>query len=582
MNSSFLVAAADHLWQSTLFAVAAACLALFLRRNSARIRWFVWFAASAKFLLPFTLLTAAGAQFPRPSAVRHLAPVLLATAGQAAATITHVSAEPATAFGTTAHGAAFGQIILNVLELVWALGAVLVAARWFSRWRGLRRVLQQSTASPVNFDIPVRSSAVQLEPAVVGVLRPVLLLPEGLQQQLAPAELEAVLAHESCHVAWRDNLAASLHMLVEVLFWFHPLIWWLGKRMVDERERACDEWVLARGHAAGSYAEGILKVCEHYLQSPLSSAAGVGGGHLNRRIEVIMQNRLITRLSVVRKMVLTMAACAALAIPLAIGSLAAPYAAAATADASAVVLSHLTITKAPPPPRGQPSVPEGTYVALALKEDGHDQIHVVYSSLRAFVASAYGVGLTQVVGKDLSHEPIFDITADNPWPEKPTDTGAQRMALHQKVSDEMPLVQRNLLTTRFGIVVKRERRQLDGYVLTVSPGGSKLHPDSTATFVEQGMGQSDRELIATMEPTGVIVHVLETMFHLPVVDQTGLTGTYDYKLTWAPAAPGATPSPATMARGLEELGLHLERKPVTMDVIDVVSLKSPDQILASE
>ena len=57
------------------------------------------------------------------------------------------------------------------------------------------------------------------------------------------------MAHEVMHVRRRDNLRAALHMFVEAAFWFHPIAWWLGRRLVEERERACDEAVL--GMAGG-------------------------------------------------------------------------------------------------------------------------------------------------------------------------------------------------------------------------------------------------------------------------------------------------------------------------------------------
>ena len=60
-----------------------------------------------------------------------------------------------------------------------------------------------------------------------------------------------MLAHEREHIARHDNLKAHLQRLVETLFWFHPLVWFIGRRLLDERERACDEAVLARGHDPG-------------------------------------------------------------------------------------------------------------------------------------------------------------------------------------------------------------------------------------------------------------------------------------------------------------------------------------------
>jgi beta-lactamase regulating signal transducer with metallopeptidase domain len=108
-------------------------------------------------------------------------------------------------------------------------------------------------------------------------------------------------------------------MLVEAVFWFHPLVWWIGARLVEERERACDEDVLRSGVEPHVYAEGILKVCELYLASPLACVAGVTGGDLKKRIEAIMSDRAGRTLSTGRKIVLTVAGLAALAAPVTIG-----------------------------------------------------------------------------------------------------------------------------------------------------------------------------------------------------------------------------------------------------------------------
>jgi bla regulator protein BlaR1 len=94
--------------------------------------------------------------------------------------------------------------------------------------------------------VPVLWTASLLEPGVFAIVRPVLLLPEGITDRLTEPQLSAIVAHEMCHVRRRDNLTYALHMVVETLFWFHPLVWWMGERLVDERERACDEAVVRR------------------------------------------------------------------------------------------------------------------------------------------------------------------------------------------------------------------------------------------------------------------------------------------------------------------------------------------------
>ena len=89
-------------------------------------------------------------------------------------------------------------------------------------------------------------------------------------------------------------------MAVEAVFWFHPLAWWIGARLMEERERACDEEVLRMGSLPQIYAEGILKICELYLASPLPCVAGVTGANLKQRIEEIMANRRVIGLSVAK------------------------------------------------------------------------------------------------------------------------------------------------------------------------------------------------------------------------------------------------------------------------------------------
>ena len=86
----------------------------------------------------------------------------------------------------------------------------------------------------------------RIEPGVLGILKPILLLPKGITDRLPPAQLDAIIAHEMSHVRRRDNLTGAIHMLVEAIFWFHPMVWWIEARLIEERERACDEEVLDR------------------------------------------------------------------------------------------------------------------------------------------------------------------------------------------------------------------------------------------------------------------------------------------------------------------------------------------------
>jgi beta-lactamase regulating signal transducer with metallopeptidase domain/ankyrin repeat protein len=317
-------AAGNHLWQSTLFALLGAALVLLLRGNSARVRHLVWMAVSLKFLLPFAALALLGAQLPwRPGAEVH-PPQIISMAAEVAAPAEPVAdhwelmvPEP----GKVASATLFRyDSLLMIFGGLWLLGTLAVAMRWLLRWRAIRRIVRKATpAADVDFPAPVRITTEAVEPGIVGIVKPVLLLPAGIHEHLSAGQMHAVLAHERCHLRRRDNFTATLHMLVETLFWFHPMVWWISARLIDERERACDEQVLREGHASRVYGEAILRVCEHYIVSRLPCVSGVSGSDLRKRIESITSGRLIAALGASRKAVLVGLACLAVATPIAAG-----------------------------------------------------------------------------------------------------------------------------------------------------------------------------------------------------------------------------------------------------------------------
>src|SRR4029077_10029977 len=142
----------------------------------------------------------------------------------------------------------------------WAVGVVCLVIRWLRGIRQVRAAVREaSPQAPVGV-VPVKSSPAIPEPSVVGVVRPVILLPEGIDAHLTPLQLKTVLLHEMAHVRRRDNVTGLIHRAVEVLFWFHPLVGWMGARLHDERERACDEDVLGAGIEPKAYAESILRI----------------------------------------------------------------------------------------------------------------------------------------------------------------------------------------------------------------------------------------------------------------------------------------------------------------------------------
>jgi bla regulator protein BlaR1 len=261
MIPAYLSPLANHLWQSTLFAAAAGVLVFVLRRHYAPARHWLWLAASLKFLIPFSLLIGAGARLGwtrAPVIAVHRVSIVVEEIGHPFVPLDLGFLMPS----ATTRPISADNLTL-VLLAVWLCGFAFILFRWWSRWRRINATVRASQPlregrelealrrleriTGIRKPVELLSSTSSLEPGIFGILRPVLVLPSGIADRLVDAQLDAILAHELCHVRRRDNLMAALHMVVETIFWFHPLVWWLGARLVEERERACDEEVTAAG-----------------------------------------------------------------------------------------------------------------------------------------------------------------------------------------------------------------------------------------------------------------------------------------------------------------------------------------------
>jgi uncharacterized protein (TIGR03435 family) len=336
MLTEFLVALADHLWQSTLFAIGAGILALALRRHQARIRYRLWLAASLKFFIPFSLLSALGGQFTLPLPSSDLLRPRISSV------VIEQVAEPFSSFpiggavsGASETAPAWVRILPAAISLVWSLGFSIALFRWALRWKRARTLVRRSAplregrelaawrrlgeTGGLPNPITIVSSTASMDPAVFGLFKSTLIWPSGLSSRLTDEELQAILLHELAHVRRRDNLAAVIQMAAESVFWFHPAVWWIGWNLVREREFACDEDVLRRGTASNVYAEAVLKVCEFCLESPLACASGVTGANLRKRIEAIMTNKAAKDLGLGKKLLMASVAAFALGAPIIAG-----------------------------------------------------------------------------------------------------------------------------------------------------------------------------------------------------------------------------------------------------------------------
>jgi uncharacterized protein (TIGR03435 family) len=584
-----------HLWQSTLFAGAAWLIVLALQRNRAEVRHWVWFAASAKFLIPFSLLVGLGTLIPHSGTaapVRIEWPVAFQEFGEPTAIFpatTHV----AVSAGTT------NVVLVASAVTVWVCGFAATGIVWLRRWTHARLLRQSATviAVPTGLKVPIPlvSAPDVIEPGIYGFLRPVLLLPEGILERLNQAQLDAILAHEFCHVRRKDNLIATIHMAVQAVFWFHPLIWWIGTRLVDERERACDEEVLRLGNEPRVYAEGILSVCKLYMESPLACVSGVTGADLKKRIELIMKNRTASRLGFTRKIVLAACGGAALAAPIVIGMINAP-----AIEAQSTGMARFDAASIKPISQQGPDI-QGLG-DIQMLPGGRLRAEKV--QLRYFIQNVYSLKPFQILGGpawiNSSHYEIDAKAEGNPN------------------ASQMRLMMQTLLEERFKLKVHHETKQLPVYELVVAKGGARLSepkegscvmPDQNDSAFPPSPGQplDCGRVRMMMSPAGAqirggkvsmpeLVRILSNALAQTVVDKTGINRTFDVQLDFTPdgALAGVPPPPAPSPSSdpvrsapspdshgnifgaiQEQLGLRLKSTKGPVDVLVIDSIERP-------
>ncbi len=606
----------NHLWQSTLFAALAGLLAFALRKNRAQVRYWLWFSASLKFFVPFALLMSLGSHFQWTPAARPAAPV--------SAALSTSLVEIAQPFPETApfEPSAPRSIDWSIVIIgVWLCGSVVIALMRLRDWLRIRAAVRASIPIEIPATVEIRTSQGLLEPGVVGFLRPILLLPEGIAERLTRPQLEAVLAHELCHVRRRDNLFAAIHMIVEATFWFHPLVWWIGARLVDERERACDEEVLTLGSEPRVYAEGILNVCKMYVESPLACVSGVTGSDLKKRIHAILTARVAADLNFARKAVLATAGIAVLALPIIVGTMHVPRVLAQSTPKFEVASIKLCAPEAPLlaiPQVGVPGAAKGG--GRGGNGGGGSSPGRLYlncvpglgSTVRSLIQDAYDIYQN---GRRLPVLPpnflMLAISGGPDWVN--TDNYQIEAKAEGNPSQEMmmgPMLQA-LLEDRFKLKLHRETKEGPAYALTVAKGGFKLPrlPDGSCVpldlekvraplapgdappnFCGAG-GIARRGMLETRANTlENFSRMLSRVFSRPVIDKTGIAGLYNFHLEFTPddSTPwlvppgGATPAdpaggPSIFTAIQEQLGLKLESAKGPGEILVIDSVERPSE-----
>jgi len=291
-------------WQIALVAAIAAAVLALARRGAADVRYVVSSIALALMLTwpAVTAWTTWATLTAEPVSRAAYVTASMAPA-PAAGTAVSVDAPPARlapwspATETTSAPPDLGRWLPLVLT-VWLGGVTLFSLRLLMGWVLVER-LRLAARRPVGAAVqrmvarvsrrlhvagPVaafESAAVDV-PAVIGWLKPVLLVPASALGGLSPDQLEAILAHEIAHVRRHDYLVNLLQTVVETLLFYHPAVWWVSRRIRIEREHCCDDLAAALCGDPVRYARALADLEGLRVRSGGFALAATDGSLLGR------------------------------------------------------------------------------------------------------------------------------------------------------------------------------------------------------------------------------------------------------------------------------------------------------------
>ncbi len=290
--------------RTTLVACGTAIVLRLLRIQAAAARHVAWtIVLVAMLALPMAITGGWRMSVPvlTPVVTEDAGPAFVDRAASALETVTDTTASASGPIGS-AGSADSGPEQSSQASLTWLdaalslylAGAVILLIRLGTGTFAASRIRRRAVAEHGRL-----TSDRCATPITVGWFKPVLILPRGWTAW-SPAQLAAVLTHEQEHTRRRDPLVQWLALLNRALFWFHPLAWWLERRLATLAEEACDAVVIAGGHSPQDYSEYLIDmartVSRHHGRVRLVGMAMPGAG-LPNRLHLILRGLPTVRVS---------------------------------------------------------------------------------------------------------------------------------------------------------------------------------------------------------------------------------------------------------------------------------------------
>ena len=431
--------------------------------------------------------------------------------------------------------------------IVWLAGALLFWVRLAGGWAMAARMRSMlvrpappewqrtlgNLGARIGLTRPVRllvSALVQV-PAVVGWLRPVVLVPVGALGGLPAAQLEALLLHELAHIRRHDYLLNILQSVAEALLFYHPAVWWVSGHVRAERELCCDDVAVAVSGDALTYARALTQL-ESYRPTHLSAAVAADGGSLSGRIARLLGHPRPAVRTGLGPGTLTVAILLAAAAYGLFGQSAAPPA----FQTASIKRNAFDGSEPTRHPMGGGYQPGGRLRLTNLSLIGliqfayadHDSLHWIPLP-PAQVAG--GPAWAKTDGYDIDAKPEGTTDPKHMW-----------------------LMLQTLLAARFKLALHRETRDLPVYDLKPAIDGLKLPPPKEVVCVSFPPGTPPHHVPGkvdcgyvgfSLESTAVrlqgskirmadLIGRLAQILGRPVVDKTGFTGEFDLRLKFTP------------------------------------------------
>jgi bla regulator protein blaR1 len=579
--------------RTSLIAVVIGLVLYVMRIKTASARHAVW-AGVVLMMLLLPAFLAWGPKAPLPVLPREarqtaVAPLPVADGLAAVPIPVHIETAASQPFVWSWSAFFTGAYLLGMTVFVLRLAIGTMRVRWLLRGAILRdgRLTHAACSTPIT----------------VGWVQPTVILPFNWPEW-PQARLDAILVHEREHARRRDPLFQWIALLNRALFWFHPLAWWLERRLSGLAEEACDAAVLARGHDPRDYSEYLLDLARSVEQAGTRiDALGMAmpGAFLPQRIRRMLTSAPAPRISRPR-MACTAAICAVAAVILAAGTLVRAQSGTAKGPVFDVVSIRPTARiEGGADPGGGRSGDGGGYRNLTPQFE-HGRFNAT-SDVFAIIAKAYGIQSCGLLGEttdcalisgapDWVKKDRFDIQAKSP-------DGTFNYTAGEFLEGETPQLRpmlQALLADRFNLKVHREQRRVPVYALTVGKNGPKFKQaagemvqlkdgsfvKNRSTFFQDATPDgANVRLIVKNRTLQEVFEILSNMIDRPVLDRTGLTGEFDFTIEYEKEtdSPGLSMyvGPSFFRALQEQLGLKLEAAKGPVDVLVIDRVEKPSE-----